>query len=80
MLGATSAAIIIISRQNFDLRAVDTVGLKGGHSIGANSRSDACPQWTTIFLAGKFGKVQVSRVDCAQIKTRERRLNRSLEV
>ena len=32
------------------------------------------------FLAGKFGKVQVSRVACAQIKTRERSLNSSLKV
>lgn len=42
------AAFTIGSRQNFDLRAVDKVGHKGGLTIGANTSSDGRPRRLTI--------------------------------
>ena len=41
------AAFTIGSRQNFDLRAVDKVGHKGGLTIGANTSSDGRPRRLT---------------------------------
>lgn len=44
------AAFTIGSRQNFDLRAVDKVGHKGGLTIGANTSSDGRPRRLTAVL------------------------------
>ena len=49
------AAFTIGSRQNFDLRAVDKVGHKGGLTIGANTSSDGRPRRLTV--GARWGKV-----------------------